>query len=121
MNKTFNINLGGYPFAIDEDAFEYIQNYLGTIRRHFSASEGCEEILYDIEVRMAELFQEHLKGRAIISMKEIDEVIMIMGKPEDFGAEPMSEQYTSNTRGKKSDTKINTGKKLFREIGRAHV
>ena len=33
----------------DEDAFEYIQNYLGTIRRHFSASEGCEEILYDIE------------------------------------------------------------------------
>ncbi len=115
MNKTFNINLGGYPFAIDEDAFEYIQNYLGTIRRHFSASEGCEEILYDIEVRMAELFQEHLKGRAIISMKEIDEVIMIMGKPEDFGAEPMSEQYTSNTRGKKSDTKINTGKKLFRD------
>jgi phage shock protein PspC (stress-responsive transcriptional regulator) len=115
MNKTFNINLGGYPFAIDEDAFEYIQNYLDTIRRHFSASEGCEEILYDIEVRMAELFQEHLKGRAIISMKEIDEVIMIMGKPEDFGAEPMAEQYTANTRGKKSGTKINTGKKLFRD------
>ena len=41
MNKTFNINLGGYPFAIDEDAYEYIQNYLGTIRRHFSASDGC--------------------------------------------------------------------------------
>lgn len=115
MNKTFNINLGGYPFAIDEDAFEYIQNYLDTIRRHFSASEGCEEILYDIEVRMAELFQEHLKGRAIISMKEIDEVILIMGKPEDFGAEPMSEQFSGNTKGKKSSPRINTGKKLFRD------
>ncbi|MFZ1748926.1 MAG: PspC domain-containing protein, partial [Saprospiraceae bacterium] len=115
MNKTFNINLGGYPFAIDEDAYEYIQNYLGTIRRHFAASDGCEEILYDIEVRMAELFQEHLKGRAIISMKEIDEVIMIMGKPEDFGAEPMAEPVSSSGRGKKSDYKIKTGKRLFRD------
>lgn len=115
MNKTFNINLGSYPFAIDEDAYEYIQNYLDTIRRHFSASDGCEEILYDIEVRMAELFQEHLKGRAIISMKEIDEVIMIMGKPEDFGAEPMSETYQSSSRNKKSDAKIKTGKRLFRD------
>lgn len=115
MNKTFNINLGGYPFAIDEDAYEYIQNYLGTIRRHFSASDGCEEILYDIEVRMAELFQEHLKGRAIISMKEIDEVIMIMGKPEDFGAEPMSEQYYSSTKNTKSGSKVGTGKRLFRD------
>jgi len=116
MNKTFNINLGSYPFAIDEDAYNYIQNYLDTIRRHFSTSDGCDEILYDIEVRMAELFDEHLKGRAIISMKEVDEVIMIMGKPEDFGAEPMSEQhsYTTN-RGRKSDTKINTGKRMFRD------
>ena len=71
------------------------------------------QILYDIEVRMAELFQEHLKGRAIISMKEIDEVIMIMGKPEDFGAEPMAESHQSSTRGKKSDTKIKPGKRLF--------
>jgi phage shock protein PspC (stress-responsive transcriptional regulator) len=115
MNKTFNINLGGYPFAIDEDAYEYIQNYLGTIRRHFSASDGCEEILYDIEVRMAELFQEHLKGRAIISMKEIDEVIMIMGKPEDFGAEPMAETFQSSSKSNKSNTKVGTGKRLFRD------
>jgi len=115
MNKTFNINLGSYPFAIDEDAYEYIQNYLDTIRRHFSASDGCEEILYDIEVRMAELFQEHLKGRAIISMKEIDEVIMIMGKPEDFGAEPMAESHQSSSRGKKSESKIKPGKRLFRD------
>ncbi|MBK8826705.1 MAG: PspC domain-containing protein [Saprospiraceae bacterium] len=115
MNKTFNINLGGYPFAIDEDAYEYIQNYLNTIRRHFSASDGCDEIIYDIEVRMAELFQEHLNGRSIISMKEIDEVIMIMGKPEDFGADPIDEPYQFNSKNKKSTNGIGTGKRLFRD------
>lgn len=113
MNKTFNINLGGYPFSIDEDAFDYVQNYLRTIERHFSSSEGCDEILYDIEVRMAELFQEHLKGRAIISMKEVDEVIRIMGKPEDFGAEPLEEHHYSGRKTHES-TRIHTGKRLFR-------
>ncbi|MBK9734824.1 MAG: PspC domain-containing protein [Saprospiraceae bacterium] len=115
MNKTFNINLGSYPFAIDEDAYNYVQHYLDTIRKHFSTSDGCDEILYDIEVRMAELFQEHLKGRAIISMKEIDEVIMIMGKPEDFGAEPMTEGAYTSSRNKKNDFTIKTGKRLFRD------
>ncbi len=115
MNKTFNINLGGYPFSIDEDAFEYINNYLNTIRKHFSTSEGCDEILYDIEVRMAELFQEHLKGRYIITMKEIDEVISIMGKPEDFGAEPIADSYTFTGRQSSADhSGLGLGKKLFR-------
>jgi phage shock protein PspC (stress-responsive transcriptional regulator) len=116
MNKTFNINLGGFPFHIDEDAFEYMQKYLTSIRRHFSVSEGCDEILYDIEVRMAELFQEHLKGRSIVSMKEVEGVITIMGKPEDFGAEPIDHVNINQGRDKKGGGhKINTGKRLFRD------
>jgi phage shock protein PspC (stress-responsive transcriptional regulator) len=120
MNKTFNINLGGYPFAIDENAYNYVQQYLEKIRQHFSASESCDEILYDIEVRMAELFQEHLKGRSIVSMKEVDEIVMIMGKPEDFGAQPMDESSHNQSRqsgatNQKTNSKITTGKRLFRD------
>jgi len=115
MNKTFNINLGGYPFSIDEDAYNYIQEYLHTIRNHFSTSESCDEILLDIEVRMAELFQEHLKGRMIISMKEIDEVIAVMGKPEDFGAEAMGEHKSYYSKRQRKAIPINTGKRLFRD------
>ncbi|HRO09364.1 MAG TPA: PspC domain-containing protein [Saprospiraceae bacterium] len=114
MNKTYNINLGGYPFSINDDAFEYVHAYLGSIRSHFSLSKGCEEIVNDIEVRMAELFQDHLKGRMIISMKEVDEVIAIMGKPEDFGAEPMAESYSFTSGYTKSPSGLGTAKKLFR-------
>ncbi|MEZ4909237.1 MAG: PspC domain-containing protein [Saprospiraceae bacterium] len=117
MNKTFNINLGGFPFSIDEDAYSYISDYLSSIRRHFSTSEGCDEILYDIEVRMAELFQDALRGRTIIGMKEVDDVIAILGKPEDFGAEPLENTFTSYQGG--SQTKYNdhigVGKRLFRD------
>jgi phage shock protein PspC (stress-responsive transcriptional regulator) len=114
MNKTFNINLGGYPFSIDEDAYDYVRRYLASIRQHFSASEGCEEILYDIEVRMAELFQEHLGTRQIIGMKEVDEVIAIMGKPEDFGAEPIVDNASAFARQRGGSGRIQTGKRLFR-------
>lgn len=116
MNKTVNINLGDIPFSIDENAYERLSKYLKTIERHFSKSEGCEEIIYDIEVRMAELFQESLKNKQIVSLKEVEEVIAIMGTPQDFGAEedePKAEskhsQYT------KTGKRYKTGKRLFRD------
>ena len=55
MKRVININLGGLPFIIDEDAYEYMENYLNSIRKHFSFSESKDEIMYDIEMRMSEL------------------------------------------------------------------
>ena len=89
MNKVLNINLGGMPFTIDEDAYNYLKKYLDTIHRHFRQSEGYAEITSDIESRMAELFKEKTGSRAIIGIGDVQNVIAIMGKPEDFGAEPM--------------------------------
>ena len=58
MKKVIHINLGGKEFTINEDAFAELDNYLKSIERHFSKSEGFEGILYDIEVRIGELFEE---------------------------------------------------------------
>lgn len=123
MNKVFNINLGGYPFTIDEDAFEALNKYLQTIHRHFRNSEGYEEITDDIEARMAELFQESLQGRQIVMHKDVQNGISVMGTPEDFGAEPMAEEThyseatdttTETKKERRRKTKYKTGKRLFR-------
>jgi len=58
MKKTNTINLGGIIFHIDEDAFIQLQNYLNTIRDHFSISDGQNEIVNDIESRIAEIMPE---------------------------------------------------------------
>jgi phage shock protein PspC (stress-responsive transcriptional regulator) len=112
MNKVFNINLGSIPFTIDEDAYEHLSNYLKTIHNHFRTSEGYEEITTDIEARLAELFQEKLGGRPIVTLKDVNSVIAIMGTPEDFGAEPLSDEAPRSSSSKK--WKIKTGKRLFR-------
>ena len=115
MNKVFNINLGGYPFTIDEDAYEHLSNYLKTIHNHFRQSEGYEEITSDIEARLAEIFREQLGDRPIVTLRYVEDAIAIMGTPEDFGAEPLEDDATAEpaaaAEGEASDSEEKTEEK----------
>jgi phage shock protein PspC (stress-responsive transcriptional regulator) len=113
MKKTININLGGHPITIDEDAYEMLDNYLSRINRYFATSEGREEIVQDIETRIAELFQRELKGSRIVSAKEVKSVIEIMGVPEDFG----EEGATVEEDAEKSESATSSGKKSRQNYG----
>lgn len=86
MNKIVNINLGGMPFQIDENGYEMLMNYLASIEKHFANTSGKEEIVDDIEKRLAEILNEKIKtGKQIISLQDVEEIIAIMGKPEQMG------------------------------------
>lgn len=123
MNQVFNINLGGYPFTIDHDAYQHLKDYLGAIEAHFSKMEGFEDITTDIEVRMAELFRERLQSRQIVSLKDVQAAIHVMGTPEDFGAESSYSSTASAEeepvaqgagRGAASDFRSKLGRRLYR-------
>jgi len=113
MNKTVNINLGGFPFVFDENAYSHLSKYLKSIHKHFRNSEGYEEITGDIENRMAELFQEIAENRPIVILNDVKEAIRIMGTPEEFGADPIDEMESVGTGAPKGSYK--TGKRLFRD------
>lgn len=118
MNKVFNINLGGYPFTIDEDAYQHLRSYLDAIHRHFKQTEGYEEITHDIETRLAELFLEQLDNHPIVSIHVVNGAIETMGSPEEFGADPMEESTTAESKkstSSKEGFKIKHGKRLFRD------
>ncbi len=84
MKKTMTVNLNGMVFHIDEDAYDMLGNYLADVRRHFS-SEESPEIMNDIEARIAELFTERMRnGRNVIDTADVEAVISILGKPNDF-------------------------------------
>ncbi|MGS2727043.1 PspC domain-containing protein [Psychroserpens sp. BH13MA-6] len=119
MNKTVNINLAGIFFHIDEDAYLKLQRYLEAIKRSFTDSQGRSEIIADIEARIAELFSERvLNERQVIGNKEVDDVITIMGQPEDylvddeiFEDEPKQTHYS----------KRSTSKKLYRDTDNSYI
>jgi len=86
MNKTININLGGNFFYIDEQAYYVLKRYLDAVRTSLSDDpKGRDEILSDIELRIGELLSEKMKDiRQVVNENDINEVIEIMGKPEDY-------------------------------------
>jgi phage shock protein PspC (stress-responsive transcriptional regulator) len=106
MNKTVNINIGGLIFHIDEDAYQKLSKYFDSIKRSLTNTSGKDEIMRDIEMRVAELLCERQKSdKHVINNKDVDEVIVIMGQPEDYRIdddnESSSESFTSSTRRKK--------------------
>ena len=83
MKITVNINLGGYAFHIDEDAYERLRHYMKSLEKEFSGEAGSAEIMSDIEGRIAELFRHRLSSyKQVIVMKDVEEVIAILGSPE---------------------------------------
>jgi phage shock protein PspC (stress-responsive transcriptional regulator) len=87
MKKIININLSGRALPIEDSAYEKLQSYINSLKNFFSKEESKDEIINDIEARLAEILHEKItKGSACITDADIDEVASLMGHPEDLGA-----------------------------------
>ena len=85
MNKTLTINIGGIVFNIEVDAYEKLETYLKEIKRHFTDAQGRDEIMADIENRVAEMFQEKVgRTKSVLILEDVERVINVMGNPDDF-------------------------------------
>ncbi|MEL6812211.1 MAG: PspC domain-containing protein [Bacteroidota bacterium] len=114
MNKTVNINLAGTFFHIDEDAFGKLQRYLEAIKKSLSDPQGSDEIIKDIEARIAELFSEKLeKSTQVVTLKELDEVIAVMGQPEDYMVD--EEIFEDEPHKRSSRSRSTSRRQLYRD------
>lgn len=115
MNQTVTINISGIVFHIEIDAYENLKNYLNKIKSYFNNSEECEEIMADIEARIAELFNEKISdSNQVILKKDVEEVIVIMGKPEQYIFEDESNNAEKETKYEERVV-YGRGKKFFRD------
>ena len=87
MDKTININLGGTLFKIDEEAFRILRDYLQAINTRFGNVQGGNETIEDIESRIAEIFLSQKGLAGVVTKENVEEMISIIGKPEDFDQE----------------------------------
>src|SRR6187397_2489868 len=96
MKKIININLSGRVVPIEDSAYEKLQEYIESLRRYFANEEGRDEIINDIESRIAELMSEKVrKGAACITDADVEEIAISMGRPQDFEAESIQEPKAS--------------------------
>ena len=116
MEKTLTINISGWVFNINEDAYEKLTQYFKMLKKHFQKEEGGDEIVTDIESRIAELFKERITDQnAVILISHVDEVIGIMGQPFEMEEEQNEESYNySAPKGRGTKT-------LFRDTINGHI
>ena len=99
-----------------------LKQYVDSLRRFFATEEGKDEIINDIEGRIAELFGESLKkGSTCITDEEVTNVINSMGRPEDFDAEEnnvkaqLSDENFNQEKQKTYDSGATGSKRLYRD------
>ncbi len=114
MKKTLTVNLNGIVFHIDEDAYQMLNKYIEDLGRHFARDEK-EEILKDIEVRIAELFTEKLVQRTVVEVQDVQEVIEKLGQPNEFDDESGESAEQPREAQPESCTQRKKHRKLYRD------
>lgn len=106
MNKTIIININGIVFHIEEDAYEVLRSYMTEVKRHFAYSPDSEEIVTDIENRLAEMFNERLAAdqKQVIVLADVQFVTGTMGNVNEFDIDDEVDDRFSKS-----------GRKLFRD------
>lgn len=95
MKKNISINLQGIIFHIEDDGFEVLSRYLHEVKAHFANYQGHEEIVADIEGRIAELFSARLSPiKQVITLTDVEEMTAKMGRVSDFASEPDEDEAT---------------------------
>lgn len=111
MQRIIQINIAGRLIPIEEDAYLTLRDYIKSLERHFATEEGKDEIIQDIENRIAELFAARLQtGTPSIDGADVNKVIETLGPAYSLGASagesvnpylPAVYEHRSNTRGKR--------------------
>ncbi len=126
MKKIININFQGRVIPIEESAYDILQDYIVSLRGYFAYEESRDEIINDIESRIAELFSDRLKRTTTcITDDDVNTVIASIGRPADLEeAEGTQSSGTTATKAAPDDehkafqaeagTESTTSRRLFR-------
>jgi len=121
MKKNISINISGIIFHIEEDGYEHLKNYLESINSYFASFDDNDEIVADIESRIAEIFLSKLnEGKQIITKEDIDGLMTTMGSVKDFQSieDPTDDEPIDRKSEQKSSTNTAEERKLHRNNSR---
>ena len=115
MDKTKNISLGGFSFLIEENAYTALSQYLTEVRQHLQHNSDHDEIIFDVEQRMAELLKDRTANREVIIHQDVLYLIEVLGKPEQYVEDEEADKAT-NAAPEATAQAFSTNKPLYRDI-----
>lgn len=123
MKKTVSVNIKGINFLIEEDAYETLEKYLNRLKQSLNNQEGADEIVEDIEIRIAELCSKKLDdNKEVVELEDIENILETLGDPSQF----IDDENEDSENAKNSDYEYASSdskkeKRLFRDTDNAQI
>jgi len=122
MKKTISIHIQGFPFLIEEDAFSTLQNYMNRLKSALNNQEGTQEIIVDIELRIAELFTQKLsQSKQVIDEGDLSDVLNTLGDPSDYAEEDSTSKAPEDDIKEPFYQQDLSDRRLFRDIENSYI
>ena len=82
MKESKRVSISGVGFVFDIDAYEVLAAYLDNLNQTYKDTDDGEEIVADIEARIAELILNRQDAMTVVSLPLVRSIIEQMGSPE---------------------------------------
>ncbi len=106
MKKVVNVSVGGRSFSLDEDAYARLTAYFDHFRARLDrdTQSAKEEVMADLENRIAELFDQGTGGASyrVVNLALVTKVVEQLGMP-DGSNEPESTASCEGGQGQRTE------------------
>lgn len=118
MKKTISVNLKGTNFIIEEDAYNRLETYLTKLASKLGSDPGKNDIIEDIELRIAELFNGLLNDRkTVIEDEDVAQILVNLGDPSLY----VSDEFEENSSGTEQKASESFKRRLFRDTQNSSI
>lgn len=84
MNEVKKCSISGVAFTLNADAYQSLARYLEALKKAYGNTDEGNEIVADIEARIAELILSHQDNARVVELPLIEQIIAQMGSAEDL-------------------------------------
>lgn len=116
MNEIKKCSIAGVSFTLEYDAYDALNAYIESLTDTYKDDPAGEEIIADIEARIAELILSAQPADAIIARPLIDNIIKQLGSASEIDEE--HNEYTEQTARQAETTDRNGNPRIPRRLYR---
>lgn len=84
MKEVKRCSLAGIAFTLDNSAYDALASYLNGLKERYAQTEGGEEIVADIETRIAELILDRQANSRVVELPLVEDILRQMGSAEEI-------------------------------------
>ncbi|MCF0168038.1 MAG: PspC domain-containing protein [Bacteroidales bacterium] len=115
MKKTSLVSIGGKTFSIEEDAYNFLEQYLADYRNKIRLAFQTEEVMEEVEARISDLLSEKVSGMGVVSLAHIKSIAEQIGMPDGPFNASYDTSRTSFSSEKPGNANCNAQRRFFRD------